>query len=71
MGRSDGWLDSCSCPEGRGCLGIQLSCGHSFSCVSDPEFGKHRCGAGWTPVLWSLLMAIAAFVVTWSLADRL
>jgi len=62
--------DECRNNGCDGCFGIQLSCGHSFSCGKDPAFATHRCSAMWTPVLWSMFMAVAAFAIVVGLAMR-
>jgi hypothetical protein len=54
----------------RGCLGMLLSCGHSYRCVRDPALGKHRCAVMWTPMLEAIVFALGAALVAWMLASK-
>lgn len=52
------------------CLGVQMACGHSFACMSDPAIARHRCAATLTPVLWAAFIAISAFALVYVMFVR-
>lgn len=45
------------------CLGVMWSCGHRFSCSSDPASIRHRCASQLDNALFALFMALVVGVL--------